>query len=43
MKILRLSAENIKRLSVVEITPDGSPVIVVSGKNGAVDEDEIPF
>lgn len=35
MKILKLSAENIKRLSVVEIQPDGSPVIVIGGKNGA--------
>lgn len=35
MKILRLTAENIKRLSVVEIQPDGSPVIVIGGKNGA--------
>lgn len=35
MKILKLSAENIKRLSVVEITPDGSPVLIIGGKNGA--------
>jgi hypothetical protein len=35
MKILRLNAENIKRLSAVEITPDGSPVIVIGGENEA--------
>lgn len=35
MKILSLSAENIKRLSVVEITPDGSPILVIGGHNGA--------
>lgn len=35
MKILKLSAENIKRLSAIEINPDGSPVIVIGGKNGA--------
>jgi DNA repair exonuclease SbcCD ATPase subunit len=34
MKILRLAAENVKRLSVVEITPQGT-VITVGGKNGA--------
>lgn len=33
MKILRLTAENIKRLSVVEITPDGA-VVEIAGKNG---------
>lgn len=35
MKILRLTAENVKRLSVVEIAPDGSPVVVVAGENEA--------
>ena len=33
MKILRLTSENVKRLSVVEITPDGAPVVVVAGEN----------
>lgn len=35
MKILKLTAENIKRLSVVEITPHGSPVMVIAGENEA--------
>lgn len=35
MKILRLTSENIKRLSAVEITPDGSPVVVIAGENEA--------
>lgn len=35
MRILRLSAENILRLSAVEITPDGSPVVVIAGDNEA--------
>ncbi len=35
MKILKLSAENIKRLSAVEITPNGSPVVVIGGENEA--------
>jgi len=35
MKILALTAENIKRLSVVEITPDGSSVVVLAGENEA--------
>ena len=34
MKIIRLSAENIKRLRAVEITPDGT-VQVITGKNAA--------
>ncbi len=34
MKILKLVAENFKKLSAVEITPDGN-VVVSSGKNGA--------
>lgn len=34
MKIVRLRAENIKRLSAVEITPDGT-LVTVGGKNGA--------
>lgn len=33
MRIHQLIAENIKRLSVVEITPDGSPVVVLAGEN----------
>lgn len=33
MKILRLTAENIKKLTVVEITPEGS-VVEIAGKNG---------
>ena len=33
-KILQLTAENVKRLSVVEITPKGN-VVVIGGKNGA--------
>jgi DNA repair exonuclease SbcCD ATPase subunit len=35
VRILKLVAENIKRLSVVEIQPDGSPVIVIGGENEA--------
>ncbi len=34
MKILQLRAENVKRLGVVEITPNGN-VVVIGGKNGA--------
>ena len=34
MKILKLTAENFKKLSAVEITPDGN-VVVITGKNGA--------
>lgn len=33
MKIVRLTAENVKRLSAVEIAPDGN-VVVIGGKNG---------
>lgn len=33
MKILRLQSENIKRISVVDITPDGN-LIQIAGKNG---------
>ena len=33
MKILKLAAENIKRLTVVEITPDGA-LVEIAGKNG---------
>jgi DNA repair exonuclease SbcCD ATPase subunit len=33
-KIVRLQAENVKRLRAVEIAPDGA-LVVVSGKNGA--------
>lgn len=32
-KILKLSSQNVKRLSAVEITPDGN-VVVIGGKNG---------
>ena len=34
MKILKLQAENVKRLKVVEITPDGN-VIMIGGPNDA--------
>lgn len=34
MKIVKLTAENIKRLKAVEIKPDGS-LVTISGKNGA--------
>ncbi|MCR4294647.1 MAG: AAA family ATPase, partial [Elusimicrobia bacterium] len=34
MKIVRLSTENVKRLSAVHITPDGS-MVVIGGENGA--------
>lgn len=34
MKILKLTANNFKRLSAVEITPDGN-VVIISGKNAA--------
>jgi len=34
MKIIKLSAENIKRLRAVEITPDGN-IVTVTGKNAA--------
>ena len=34
MKILKLVAQNFKKLSAVEITPDGN-VVIISGKNGA--------
>ena len=34
MKIVRLAAENVKRLCAVEIKPDGS-LVVIGGKNGA--------
>jgi len=33
--ITRLEAENFKRLTAVQITPDGSAMVVVGGKNGA--------
>lgn len=33
MKIIKLTAENIKKLSVVEIAPDGN-VVQITGKNG---------
>lgn len=35
MKIVRLEAENIKRLSAVEIEPNGAPVVVIAGENEA--------
>lgn len=34
MKIVKLTSENVKRLSVVEITPDGA-LVTVGGRNGA--------
>jgi DNA repair exonuclease SbcCD ATPase subunit len=34
MKIVRLSAENIKRLTAVEISPEGT-LVTITGKNGA--------
>jgi len=33
MKIVRLTAENVKRINVVEITPDGN-LVVIGGRNG---------
>lgn len=33
MRIVKLESENVKRLRAVEITPDGSAVIVVGGRN----------
>lgn len=33
MKIIKLTAENVKRLKAVEITPDGE-VVLITGKNG---------
>jgi DNA repair exonuclease SbcCD ATPase subunit len=33
MKITRMTAENVKRLTAVEITPDGN-MVVIGGKNG---------
>jgi hypothetical protein len=35
MKILTLTAENVKRLSVVEIDTHGSPVVILAGENEA--------
>ncbi len=35
MKVIRLKAENVKRLVAVEIAPNGAPVVVIRGKNGA--------
>lgn len=34
MKILKLTSENVKRLTAIEITPDGN-VVIIGGKNGA--------
>ena len=34
MKILKFSAENFKRISVVEIRPDGN-LVQITGKNGS--------
>lgn len=34
MKILKLSAENVKKLVAVEITPDGN-IVTIAGRNGA--------
>jgi len=33
-KILSLRAENVKKLKAIHIEPDGSPVVVIAGKNG---------
>jgi len=33
MKIVKLTAENVKRINVVEITPDGN-LVVIGGRNG---------
>lgn len=35
MRIVRLTASNIKRLVAVEITPDGKPLVRITGRNGA--------
>lgn len=35
MTILRLTAENVKRLSAVEIAPNGAPVVIIAGENEA--------
>lgn len=35
MNIVRLEAENIKRLTAVQITPDGAPMVVIAGENEA--------
>ena len=32
MKIVKLQAENIKRLRAVEITPDGNTVVIEDGQ-----------
>jgi len=34
-RIVSLVIENVKRLSAVEIQPDGAPVVVIAGANGA--------
>lgn len=34
MKILKLQAENVKRLSAVEVEPKGKSLVIVAGKNG---------
>ena len=34
MKIIKLQAENIKKLRAIEISPDG-PVVKITGKNAA--------
>jgi hypothetical protein len=38
MKIIKLKAENIKKLIAIEITPQGN-VVKITGKNGVVIED----
>lgn len=35
MKIIKLVAENVKRLHAVEVTPGDAPLITIGGKNGA--------
>lgn len=34
MQIVKLEAENVKRLKAVRIEPNGSPMVVIGGKNG---------
>lgn len=35
LRVLKLVAENVKRLSVVEIIPGDNPLVLIGGKNGA--------
>lgn len=34
MKIIKLKAENVKRLQAIEISPDGASMVIVGGRNG---------